>query len=96
MLIPLKLYIYFVQVRKRSTIMRNVSISEFRANLLKYLTLVQQGESLNVTSKGKPMATLTPPVSRQDAARIKLDKLAKSAVIHDVTSPIEDNWEALE
>ena len=76
--------------------MKNVSISEFRANLLKYLTLVQQGEEINVTSKGNLMATLTPPVSQQNAARAKLEKLAKTAVIHDVISPIEDEWDALQ
>lgn len=75
--------------------MKNVSISEFRANLLKYLTLVQQGELMNVTSNGTVMATLTPPVSQQEAAKIKLGKLAKTAVIHDVISPIEDSWDAL-
>lgn len=95
MLIPLNLYIHFVQLRKRNTDMKNVSISELRANLLKYLTLVQQGEQINVTSKGNVMATLTPPVSQQDTARAKLKKLAETAVIHDVISPIEDEWDAL-
>ena len=75
--------------------MKNVSISELRANLLKYLSLVQQGEQINVTSKGKVMATLTPPVGQQDAANIKLGYLAKTAVIHDVISPMEDNWDAM-
>ena len=74
--------------------MKNVSISEFRANLLKYLKRVQQGEHINVTSKGSLMATLTPPVSLQDAARAKLEKLAKTAVVHDVISPIGDGWDA--
>lgn len=75
--------------------MKNVSISEFRANLLKYLKCVQQGEQINVTSKGGVMATLTPPVSQQQAAKMKLEQLAKTAVIHDVVSPIEDSWDAL-
>ena len=75
--------------------MKNVSITEFRANLLKYLKLVQHGEQINVTSKGNLMATLTPPVSQQDAARSKLEKLAKTAVIRDVTTAIDGNWDAL-
>jgi len=75
--------------------MKNVSISDLRANLLKYLKLVQQGKQINVTSKGNLMATLTPPVSQQASARIKLEKLAKTAVIHDVVSPIKDDWHAL-
>ncbi len=75
--------------------MKNVSISEFRANLLKYLKIVQHGEQLNVTSKGTPLATLTPPISQHDISRAKLKKLAKTAIIHDVLSPTEDNWEAM-
>ena len=95
MLIPLKLYICFVQIRKRQADMKSVSISELRANLLQYLTLVQQGEQINVTSKGQVLATLNSPVSQQDAAKAKLGKLAETAVIHDVISPIEDSWDAL-
>jgi prevent-host-death family protein len=96
MLLPLKLYIYLVQLPERNIDMKNISISELRANLLRYLKLVQQGEQINVTSKGNVMATLTPPVSQQDAARAKLAKLAETAVIHDVTSPIETEWDTLE
>lgn len=95
MLKSLRLYISFVQHRKRSIGMKNVSISEFRANLLKYLTLVQKGEAINVTSKGSLMATLNPPVGQQKAARLQLDQLAETAVIHDVVSPGEDGWDAL-
>ncbi|MCF6281543.1 MAG: type II toxin-antitoxin system prevent-host-death family antitoxin [Candidatus Polarisedimenticolaceae bacterium] len=75
--------------------MKNVSISEFRANLLKYLKIVQHGEQLNVTSKGTPLATLTPPISQHDTSRAKLKKLAKTAIIHDVLSPIGGSWEAM-
>ena len=75
--------------------MKSVSISELRANLLKYLTLVQKGEAINVTSKGSLMATLNPPVGQQKAARLQLDELAATAVINDVVSPGEDSWEAL-
>ena len=75
--------------------MKNVSISELRANLLKYLNIVQHGEQITVTSKGRPLATLTPPVSQYSAAKIKLRKLAKTASIHDVVSPAEDSWDAM-
>lgn len=75
--------------------MKNVSISEFRANLLKYLKIVQHGEQINVTSKGNPLATLTPPVSQYNAAKAKLRKLAKTAAIHDVVSPTEDSWDVM-
>ncbi len=74
--------------------MKNVSISELRANLLKYLINVKNGEQINVTSKGVSLATLTPPVSQHDIAKAKLRKLAKTAIIHDVISPIGDDWDA--
>ena len=94
MLNSLKLYIYSVQIEKRSTDMKNVNISEFRANLLKYLTLVQQGGHINVTSKGQVLASLTPPVSQQEAARTRLGLLAETALMHDVVSPIGASWNA--
>jgi len=95
MLTSLKLYIYSVQVFRKSIGMENVSISEFRANLLKYLTLVQQGAQINVTSKGRVMATLTPPLSQQDTARTKLAELAETATIHDVVSPTGESWNVM-
>ena len=95
MLTPLKLYIYLVQLRGQGTDMKNVSISEFRANLLKYLRQVKHGEQINVTSKGDLLATLTPPISQQNAARTKLRELAKTAVLHDVLSPTEESWDAM-
>jgi len=75
--------------------MKSVSISEFRSNLLKYLKIAQQGERICVTSKGRPLATPTPPVSQHTAAKAKLKKLAKTAVVHDVLSPTGDSWDAL-
>ncbi len=75
--------------------MREINISEFRANLLKYLKIVQHGEQLNVISKGTPLATLTPPISQHYTSRAKLKKLAKTAIVNDVLSPIEDSWDAM-
>lgn len=75
--------------------MKQVTISEFRANLLKYLKTVQRGEQMNITSKGAVLATLIPPVTQHNAARDKLEKLAKTAEIYDVVTPIEDSWNAM-
>lgn len=95
MLSILRLYMLSVQLLKENINMTNVSISEFRANLLKYLTRVQQGERINVTSKGRVMATLAPPVSQQETARERLKELAGTAVIRDVLSPTGESWEVL-
>lgn len=74
--------------------MTQVSISEFRANLLAYLKRVSRGESIEVSSRGRVMATLVPPVSRQGAARARLAELGAGAVIGDVVSPTGEAWEA--
>jgi prevent-host-death family protein len=74
--------------------MKSVSITELRANLLKYLKLVSRGEQISVTSKGKVLATLVPPVSEQRAAREDLDRLARTAVIGDLVSPLGEDWSA--
>lgn len=75
--------------------MKNVSISELKANLLKYLKIAQHGEPINITSGGTLLATLAPPVNQQNTAKAKLKKLAKTAIIHDVVSPTEDSWDAM-
>ena len=89
------LYNIFVHTYPGASIMKNVSISELRANLLKYLKIVQHGEQINVTSNGRPLATLTPPASQHTAAKARLKQLAKTAAIHDVLSPTGDSWDAL-
>ena len=75
--------------------MKNVSTTELRANLLKYLKIAQHGEQINVTSKGALLATLIPPLSQQNIAKDKLRELAKTAKVDDVLSPIEDAWDAM-
>lgn len=75
--------------------MENVNISEFRANLLKYLKKAQHGEQINISSNGELLATITPPIALQSAAKDKLKKLAKTSVIHDVVGPFDEKWDAM-
>ena len=79
----------------RPTIMMDVTITELRANLLKYLKIAQRGEKINVTSKGSPLATLTAPITQRNEAKEKLKRLAKTAVINDIVSPTKENWDAM-
>nr|VFJ44616.1 MAG: Antitoxin component of toxin-antitoxin stability system, DNA-binding transcriptional repressor [Candidatus Kentron sp. FW] len=76
--------------------MITVAISEFRSDLLTYLKSAQAGNRFQVTSKGVPLATITPPPNHNNAARVRLDKLAETAVIRDVLSPTGENWDAME
>ena len=75
--------------------MQTINISDFRANLLKYLEIANMGEQISVTSNGKLLATITPPVNQKELARAKLDSLAMVANVHDVTSPINNDWDVL-
>ncbi len=75
--------------------MQSVNISDFRTNLLKYLEKANSGEQISVTSNGKLLATISPPVDQCGLAKQQLKGLASTAKIHDVVSPIEDNWDAL-
>jgi prevent-host-death family protein len=73
----------------------DVTITELRANLLKYLKIARSGETINVTSKGVPLATLTAPITQRNEAKEKLKRLAKTAEINDIVSPIDENWDAM-
>lgn len=75
--------------------MRTVNISEFRANLLKYLENANSGETISITSNGRVLATITPPVAQKDQARKQLRELADTARLHDVTSPTDEDWDVL-
>ncbi|NNJ83931.1 MAG: type II toxin-antitoxin system prevent-host-death family antitoxin [Gammaproteobacteria bacterium] len=76
--------------------MTTISISELQSNLLKYLNRAQQGDPINVTSEGTLLATVTPPANPASIARIRLEKLAETAVIHDVVSPGGEVWNAMQ
>ena len=75
--------------------MRTINISDFRANLLKYLEIANSGEQISVTSNNKLLATISPPVNQKELAKQQLKTLASTAKIHDVTNPIDCEWSAL-
>ena len=73
--------------------MQTINISDFRANLLKYLETANSGEQISVTSNGKLLATITPPVNQKELAKQKLQTLASTAKIHDIISPTDCEWD---
>ena len=74
--------------------MQTINISDFRANLLKYLEIANAGEQISVTSNGKLLATITSPQNKKELAKKQLDTLASNAIIHDIVSPTECEWNA--
>lgn len=76
--------------------METINISEFRTHLLDYLKKVQKGHEIIITSHGKTLAAVVPPISQNEQAKAKLKQLAKNVVIKDVISPIDEEWDALQ
>ena len=76
--------------------MEKVAVSEFRANLVGFLKRVEKGEVITLTSRGHEIAKIVPPDDRVENAKEALKRLQVSAVIGDVVSPIEEEWEVLQ
>lgn len=76
--------------------MQTINISDFRANLLKYLEIANSGEQISVTSNGKLLATVIAPVDRRALARDQLSALAATATLGDVLSPTDSDWDAMQ
>jgi len=75
--------------------MQTINISDFRANLLKYLESASAGEPISIASNGRLLATITPPVQQRDEAQKSLKEIAAKAKVHDVLSPIAEEWDAM-
>lgn len=76
--------------------MHTINISDFRANLLKYLEIANSGKQISVTSNGKLLATITPPANQKQLAKKQLQALSTNAIIHNVTNPIGCEWDTLQ
>lgn len=74
--------------------MVQIAVSEFRGNLNKYLTAVQHGETLVLTSRNKEIAKITAPDGKRASAKHRLDELRKTAKIGDILSATGESWKA--
>lgn len=74
--------------------MKEISISELRANLLSAIEQVKKGKIIMVTSHGKPVAQLVPPTDKREEAKAAIKALRKTAIIGDVISPTGEAWDA--
>jgi len=75
--------------------MEKIAVSELRANLMKVISDIQQGSRIYITSRGKIVAKLVPPDDSQENARKKLKEISKTAVLHDIVSPIDVQWKGM-
>ena len=76
--------------------MDTIAVSDLRANLMKILKEIEHGSVVDITSRGKVVAKLVPPDYTKKIAREKLKKLRKSAVLGDIISPLDVQWEAIQ
>lgn len=74
--------------------MIQMGVSEFRANMNKILQQVQNGEVVSLLLRGNEVAKLVPPNFARTAARQELEELRRSAVVEDVLSPVDEEWQA--
>jgi len=76
--------------------MERIGISVLRENLSLYLKNVQKGQAYTITSRGHEMAKLVPVEDKREQSRQMLQKLGRTAIIGNVISPIDEEWEAAE
>lgn len=74
--------------------MKQVNITELRQHLSSYLSSVQKGDEICITSHGRVIVRIVPPIDYQALASKKLKALRKQSAVFDALSPIEDTWDA--
>jgi antitoxin (DNA-binding transcriptional repressor) of toxin-antitoxin stability system len=58
--------------------------------------MANHGEQITVTTNGRILATIAPPTDKKAIAKRQLSKLAATAKVHDVTSPLDARWDAMQ
>ena len=74
--------------------MTSVSVTDFRKDLQRYLTEVQNGETIKLTRRGEVIALVAPSIDVEAQAKKRLTVLRTKAKVGDVVSPIAEPWEA--
>jgi prevent-host-death family protein len=75
---------------------KEVKVTELRQNLPAYLARVRRGERLRITSRGKVIAQITPPVATKEEVAAARRRLRGSVLRYDrPLDPVIDprEWE---
>ncbi len=75
--------------------MEKVAVSTLRENLTSFLRKVQKGQGIIITSRGQEMARLVPVEDKMEKSKETLRELGRNAIIGDILSPIDEEWEAM-
>ncbi len=76
--------------------MKDISVTELRRNLQAFLAKVSRGDRLRVTSRGRAIAVIGPPVAEPDRSAAARARLRGSVVRYDdPTAPTfaVEEWE---
>ncbi len=71
-----------------------VTVTEFREHLAKWLERAHLGDEIEISSRGQPLARLVPVATRKSEARNFLKKIRATARVGDIESPIDAEWES--
>ena len=74
--------------------MPRVNITELRSHLPDYIARAAAGEEIMVTRRGEPIVRLVPAEDRRTAAKEQLARLRAEAMVGDVVSPLDADWDA--
>jgi prevent-host-death family protein len=73
--------------------MQNVSVHEAKTHLSRLLKKIEAGEDIVITSRGKPVATLTSPPKKKKRILGDLAHLASQFVMPgDFDEPMPEEW----
>ncbi len=75
--------------------MEKINVSTLRENLSAFISKAQQGRVITITSHGHELAMLVPVENKRNKSKKKLKELGKHAIIGDILSPVDDDWEAM-
>jgi prevent-host-death family protein len=76
--------------------MITVGVNQLQENLMAFLEKVEAGERVTITVQGHEVACLVPCEDRMAKARSALQRFRQNAVVGDILSPLEEEWEVMQ
>ena len=77
------------------TIMKSVSVTEFKAHCLEFLNQVAKtGQPVLLTKRGKPTAMVSPAPTEPDKKWVLGQFRDQGRIVGDVLAPFDEPWES--
>lgn len=75
--------------------MESIALNQIQENIDEFLEKIRKGNFFMITFEGREIGKFVPADDVRKNARKKLEQLRKTAVVEDVLSPIDEEWEAM-